>query len=59
MQEPSVIIRQKQYAKQATNKRLLSDMCICMMIRSNSDMSLAKYKNLEYISLLQSRAMLC
>jgi hypothetical protein len=24
MQEPSVIIRQKQYAKQATNKRLLS-----------------------------------
>jgi hypothetical protein len=30
MQEPSVIIRQKQYAKQATNKRLLSEVCICI-----------------------------
>jgi len=28
MQELSVIIRQKQYAKQATNKRLLSEVCI-------------------------------
>jgi len=28
MQELSVII--KQYAKQATNKRLLSEVCICM-----------------------------
>jgi len=28
MQEPSVIIRQKQYAKQPTNKRLLSEVCI-------------------------------
>jgi hypothetical protein len=27
MQELSVIIRQKQYAKQVTNKRLLSDVC--------------------------------
>jgi hypothetical protein len=30
MQEPSVIIRQKQYAKQATNERSLSDVCTCM-----------------------------
>ena len=36
MQEPSVIIRQKQYAKQATNKQLLSDMCIYIIIRSNA-----------------------
>jgi hypothetical protein len=28
MQEPSVIIRQKQYTKQATNKRLLSEVYI-------------------------------
>jgi hypothetical protein len=28
MQEPSVIIRQKQYIKQATNKRLLSEVYI-------------------------------
>jgi hypothetical protein len=30
MQEPSVIIRQKQYAKQATNKRLLGEVCTCI-----------------------------
>jgi hypothetical protein len=30
MQELSVIIRQKQYAKQATNKRLLSEVYICI-----------------------------
>jgi hypothetical protein len=30
MQEPSVIIRQKQYVKQATNKRLLGEVCICI-----------------------------
>jgi len=30
MQELSVIIRQKQYAKQATNERLLSDVCTCI-----------------------------
>jgi len=30
MQEPSVIIRQKQYAKQATNEQLLSGVCTCM-----------------------------
>jgi hypothetical protein len=28
MQEPSVIIKQKQYAKQATNVQLLGDVCI-------------------------------
>jgi hypothetical protein len=28
MQESSVIIKQKQYAKQATNIQLLSDICI-------------------------------
>jgi hypothetical protein len=30
MQEPSVIIRQKQYAKQVTNKRLLSEVYTCI-----------------------------
>jgi hypothetical protein len=28
MQEPSVIIKQKQYAKQATNIQLLGNICI-------------------------------
>jgi hypothetical protein len=28
MREPSVIIKQKQYAKQATNVQLLGDVCI-------------------------------
>jgi hypothetical protein len=32
MQELSVIIRQKQYAKQVTNKRLLSNMYIYIYI---------------------------
>jgi hypothetical protein len=32
MQEPSVIIRQKQYAKQATNKQLLSKVYIYIYI---------------------------
>jgi hypothetical protein len=36
MQELSVIIRQKQYAKEATNKRLLSDVCTCIIIRSDA-----------------------
>jgi hypothetical protein len=30
MQKPSVIIRQKQYAKQETNKRLLSEVYTCI-----------------------------
>jgi len=30
MQEPSVIIKQKQHAKQATNVQLLGDVCIWM-----------------------------
>jgi hypothetical protein len=30
MQESSIIIKQRQYAKQATNIQLLSDMCICI-----------------------------
>jgi hypothetical protein len=30
MQKPSIIIRQKQYAKQATNKRLLSEVYTCI-----------------------------
>jgi len=28
MQEPSIIIKQKQYAKQATNIQLLDNICI-------------------------------
>jgi len=30
MQEPSIIIKQKQYAKQATNVQLLDNVCICI-----------------------------
>jgi len=37
MQEPSVIIKQKQNAEQATNVRLLSDVCAYVwMIRSEA-----------------------
>jgi hypothetical protein len=37
MQEPNVIIRQKQYAKQATNKQLLSEVYTCIDVAHSTE----------------------
>jgi len=58
MQEPSVIIKRKQECKTRNECVRLLYLKEGYISKSKGDICLAKCKNLEYISLLQSRATL-